>query len=249
MRAVVMTPRGLPPGARLPLLIALHGLGESLRGVASGAWGWSRDYELGASERALRTSPLSRDAFLGFVTESRFRRLRADLAARPYDGLVVVAPYTPNVMDDPARADAFSRWVVSTLLPRARRELPVLSGRAHTGVDGVSLGGLLALEVGLSQPDEFGVVGALQPAVRGRVERVLARRRAGAPAQRIRLLTTSRDFLRPDVFALHRAMTARHIAHDFVDVSGPHDYPFNRGSGGIEMLLFHDRALRGLRPE
>lgn len=249
MRAVVMTPRGLAPGARLPLLIALHGLGESLRGVAAGAWGWSRDYELGASERALRTAPLSRDAFLGFVTESRFRRLRADLAARPYAGLVVVAPYTPNVMNDPARAEAFSRWVVSTLLPRARRELPVLPGRAHTGVDGVSLGGLLALEVGLSQPEEFGVVGALQPAVRGRVARVLARRRSGAPAQRIRLLTTSHDFLRPDVFALHRAMTARRIAHDFVDVAGPHDYPFNRGSGGIEMLLFHDRALRGMRPE
>jgi hypothetical protein len=28
-------------------------------------------------------------------------------------------------------------------------------------------------------------------------------------------------------------------------LTGPHDYVFNRGPGGIEMLLFHDRALRG----
>jgi hypothetical protein len=28
-------------------------------------------------------------------------------------------------------------------------------------------------------------------------------------------------------------------------VPGPHDYPFNRGPGAIEMLLWHDRVLRG----
>ena len=27
-------------------------------------------------------------------------------------------------------------------------------------------------------------------------------------------------------------------------VPGPHDYVFNRGPGVLEMLLFHDRALR-----
>lgn len=244
-----MTPRGLSQGARLPLLIALHGLGESLRGPASGAWGWARDYELGASDRALRAGPLAREAFLGFVADSRYRRLRADLQARAYQGLVVVAPYTPNAMDDPARAEAFGRWVVSALIPRARRELPVLEGRLHTGIDGVSLGGLVALEVGLAHPEVFGVVGALQPAVRGRVGRVLARRVPGGAPQRIRLVTSSRDFLRADVTALHRAMQALRISHDFVDVVGPHDYPFNRGAGGIEMLLFHDRALRGLAAE
>jgi hypothetical protein len=29
---------------------------------------------------------------------------------------------------------------------------------------------------------------------------------------------------------------------------GTHSYRFNRGPGGLEMLLFHDRALRGLAP-
>ena len=36
---------------------------------------------------------------------------------------------------------------------------------------------------------------------------------------------------------------ADHVAHDFADIPGPHDYPFNRGPGAIELLLWHDRVL------
>ena len=245
LHTVVLTPRETPAAQRVPLLVALHGWGESQRGVERGAWGWARDYELGASDRALRTRPLAREAFLGCLTLPRFRRLRDDLAARPYRGLVVVSPYTPDLLDQPERATVYARWLVEVLIPRARRELPVLPGRAATGIDGVSLGGLLALEAGLAHPEVFGVVGALQPAVRRRIPRVLARLREGGPSQRIRLLTSDRDYLRPDVRALHRALEGRRVAHDFVEVAGPHDYVFNRGAGGLEMLLFHDRALRG----
>jgi enterochelin esterase-like enzyme len=245
LAAVVLTPREAPAAQRLPLLIALHGWGESQRGPERGAWGWARDYELGASDRALRTRPLAREAFLGCLTLPRFRRLRDDLAARPYRGLVVVSPYTPDLLDQPERATRYARWLVDVLIPRARRELPVLPGRDATGIDGVSLGGLLALEAGFAHPEVFGVVGALQPAVRRRVPRVLARLRDGAPAQRVRLLTSDRDYLRPDVRALHRALEARGRAHELVEVAGPHDYVFNRGAGGVEMLLFHDRAQRG----
>ena len=46
--------------------------------------------------------------------------------------------------------------------------------------------------------------------------------------------------------ALDAALTQRRIPHEFRLLAGPHDYPFNRGPGGVEMLLFHDRALRGL---
>jgi iron(III)-salmochelin esterase len=31
-------------------------------------------------------------------------------------------------------------------------------------------------------------------------------------------------------------------------IPGGHDYTFNRGPGGIEMLLWHDRVLRGEAP-
>jgi len=253
MRAVVMMPPGASQGTRLPLLLALHGWGETLRGVERGAFGWSRDYELGASDRELRLRSLRREAFLGHVDEGRFQQLRRDLAARPYQGMVVVAPFTPDVLgaDSGTLQSGFDRWVVETLVPRARRELPVLADRAATGIDGVSLGGLHSLEIGLAHPEVFGVVGALQPAVRGRIDRVLARYVASPsrPPQRVRLVTSRGDVYRRDVGALDAAMRARGIAHDLRVVAGPHDYVFNRGPGGVEMLLFHDRALRGLPAE
>ncbi|MDO9019128.1 MAG: alpha/beta hydrolase-fold protein [Deltaproteobacteria bacterium] len=253
MRAVVMLPAHTAPGVRLPLLVALHGWGETLRGVERGAFGWSRDYELGASDRELRMPALRREAFLGHVDGGRLTRLRRDLAARPYQGLAVVAPFTPDVLgaDAGALQQSFDRWLVEALVPRARRELPVLGERAATGIDGVSLGGLHALEIGLAHPEVFGVVGALQPAVRGRIGRVLARYTPSPsrPAQRVRLVTSRGDVYRRDVAALSEALRARAVEHDVRVLAGPHDYVFNRGPGGVEMLLFHDRALRGLPAE
>lgn len=250
MQAVVLTPRAMPAGARLPLLVAMHGWGETLRGVERGVWGWPRDYELGASERELRMTRLRSEAFLGHVEGARLTALRADLTARPYQGVVVVAPFTPDVLDGDAGAlqHDFDQWLVETLVPRARRELMVLTTREATGIDGVSLGGLHALEVGFAHPEVFGVVGTLQPAVRGRIPRVMGRYTSSAqrPAQRIRLVTSHGDVFRTDVMALHDAMTTRGIAHDLRVLAGPHDYVFNRGPGGVEMLLFHDRALRGM---
>lgn len=253
MRAVVMLPERRPAGERLPLLVALHGWGETLRGVERGAFAWSRDYELGASDHALREPRLRRESFLGHVDGDRFEGLRRDLAARPYRGVVVVAPFTPDVLGPDAGAlqQGYARWLVEALVSRARRELPVRAEREATGIDGVSLGGLHALEIGLAHPEVFGAVGALQPAVRGRVDRVLAHysAAAGRPSQRVRLVTSRGDVYRRDVAALSEAMRARGVAHELRVLAGPHDYVFNRGPGGVEMLLFHDRALRGLDAE
>jgi enterochelin esterase-like enzyme len=102
----------------------------------------------------------------------------------------------------------------------------------------------------LAHPETFGVVGALQPAVRTRHASVLARYVSSSqrPSQRIRLVTSLGDSLRADVTELDAAMSRARIAHEFKILQGPHDYVFNRGPGAVEMLLFHDRALRGLTP-
>ncbi len=250
--AVLMPPQH-ERGARWPLLVALHGWGESNRGTEAGAWGWGHDYELGATDAELRHVPLRRSAFLGFVATTRYDRLRRDLARRAYRGMVVVTPYTPDTLDGDAGtvdlAAAYADWIVNTVVRRARAELPVLADRAATGIDGVSLGGLTALEVGLRHPETFGVVGALQPAVNRRVERVLGRRPPSPSPQRIRLVATRSDGLTRHVVALHDAMLARGVPHELRIIEGPHDYVFNRGAGGLEMLLFHDRALRGMPAE
>jgi hypothetical protein len=43
---------------------------------------------------------------------------------------------------------------------------------------------------------------------------------------------------------LDKRLTAKNIPHEFAITPGPHDYPWNKGPGAIEMLLWHDRKLR-----
>ena len=66
---------------------------------------------------------------------------------------------------------------------------------------------------------------------------------------RLRLLTTDKDYYRAALEELHAALAETGAAHDHLDLPGPHGYPFNRGPGGIEMLLWHDRVLRGEAPD
>jgi hypothetical protein len=246
--AVALVPAARREGQRFPLLIALHGLGETLRGPERGAWGWALDYALPRADQALRRGSLLPADLEGLVTAERLRALNASLTTASYGGLVVLLPFTPDVRRDLGGAAhrRFERWLVGPMLSRARRELPVLAGRESTGIDGVSLGGLHALWTGLAHPEIFGVVGAIQPAVRRREATVTARyvARRGRPSQRLRLVTSTGDTLREDVLSLDRHLSSAGISHELRVLEGPHDYVFNRGPGGVEMLLFHDRALR-----
>jgi enterochelin esterase-like enzyme len=111
----------------------------------------------------------------------------------------------------------------------------------------VSLGGVIALRAGLLNAASFGYVGGIQPAfgvdeVGGITELALAARSAN-PKLALRLMTSSDDYFREPVQACAAAWAKAGIAHDLVDVPGPHDYPFNRGPGAIELLYRADRAL------
>jgi hypothetical protein len=67
--------------------------------------------------------------------------------------------------------------------------------------------------------------------------------RAKNPSLKLRLLTSKDDYFRDPIARTSAAWRGAGIDHDFVEVPGPHDYPFNRGPGAIEMLLWHDRLL------
>jgi hypothetical protein len=47
---------------------------------------------------------------------------------------------------------------------------------------------------------------------------------------------------------LSQALHEEHIPHELLVTPGPHDYVYNRGPGSYEMLLWHERVLRGLPP-
>ncbi len=250
-RVLVMFPR-LPGSAEHPrdrrwsLLVALHGQGEARRGVERGFLGWSVDYRLPSAFEALGRGRLAMRDFGGLVRADHLAAVNASLARERFPGLMVACPYTPDLMSEPAGSAqivAWSDWVAGPMLEAIRAQLPgAARGRASTGIDGVSLGGMLALEAGLRHPEVFASVGALQPAVRGREAAIAGLARADGE-QRIRLLTSDDDpFLEP-TRALSERLRERHVAHDLAIVRGPHDYAFNRGPGGLEMLLFHGRAL------
>jgi enterochelin esterase-like enzyme len=251
---VVLVPRGATREAKLP--VAFHGRGESLKGPKLGARGWIDDYTLGTTVKRLVAPPLVSDDFLGFVTGARLGLLNTRLAAHPYRGLIVVCPFLPDALHGdrgPQEGEGLARFVVDTLLPRVRAETPAIGTPETTGVDGVSLGGRAALFVGLSRPEAFGALGALQPAIDGEETSGLAdlgkRAHEKNPKLVLRLLTSNGDYFLEPTLALAHALDARSVPNRVDVVTGPHSYDFNRGPGGYEMLLFHDAALRGERVE
>jgi acetyl esterase/lipase len=248
-RAQVFT----PPNARdLPMLVALHGRGESGRGLDVGARGWRDDYRIGRLVERLQSPPLTPKDLLDTISRDRLARLNASLKAEPFRGLSLVCPYTPDLPDkSPAGAAGFGRFVVDQLIPRARALTGTRPDRAITGIDGVSMGGRLALLVGLSRPDIFGSVGALQPALKpseGPMISELARAAMDKFPLELRLVSSEADPFLPAVRAISDRLRADGVVHELLIAQGNHDYTWNRGPGGAEMLLWHERVLRGFRP-
>jgi hypothetical protein len=249
----VVAPAGAPAGAgpdrRYPLLVALHGRGEARKGPLRGGRGWPEDYALTAMIARFAAPPLTAADLGGAPSTERLAALNDGLARRPFGGLVVACPYVPDLeMYDDAALDAYGAFVTGELLPRLQREAPVWGTPATTGLDGVSLGGRVALHVGLSAPAAFGAVGGIQPAVRAEegprwAERAAAARRA-RPSLHLRLLTSDGDYFRAAVAAVSAAWTAAGVAHEHLVVPGGHDYAFNRGPGAAELLAFAHASLR-----
>jgi hypothetical protein len=247
-RAVVVVPAWSGRDALLPVLVALHGRGEALKPPAEGAMGWPRDYAMVRAIDRLRAPPLRESDYEGFVEPARLAETNASLGAHPFRGLIVVCPWLPDLRPA-ATADiaAYSHYLIDTLLPRVHAETPALRTPEATGIDGVSLGGIAALRIGLTCPETFGAVGGIQPAVGDGLyaewTALAQAARARRPALRLRLLTSHDDYFREAVTSLSAAWRAGGVGHDFAEVPGPHDYVFNRGPGSIELLLWHDRSL------
>jgi enterochelin esterase-like enzyme len=248
-RSVVLVPTWGAAGERFPVLVALHGRGEARKPPAEGALGWARDYGLVRAIDRVASPPLESADFEGFVDASRLDFLNAGLSTQPFRGLIVACPYVPDVdLADDDAMHAFGTFLKDTLLPRVRRDTPAIADAASTGIDGVSLGGAVALSVGLDSPTSFGAVGTLQPAIDvkdvARWTTRAQRARQANPTLALRLLTSDGDYFRDAVRATSAAWTAAGVTHELEQARGPHDYPFNRGPGSIEMLLWHDRQLR-----
>ena len=65
---------------------------------------------------------------------------------------------------------------------------------------------------------------------------------------KLKLVTSEQDYFRDHVKAIAARLQADGVPHELAILPGEHGYTFNRGPGGAEMLLWHDRMARGLQP-
>lgn len=249
---VVMLPRGYDARRRrpFPMLLAFSGRGEAVLAPERGAWGWVRDYHLQRQARALTRGKLVATDLQGLVSPSWLQRYNRSLGAAPYAGMVVVCPHTYDLLGQRTLGHAaYERFYLRELPAAVRRRYNVRTDPGGLGLDGVSLGGLWALYLGLGHPGEVGQVGALQPAVTPFLTQLrgLARRnRVELAKLPISLVTSTGDGLRPAVSRMSAMLRQVKVEHQLTLLRGPHDYIFNQGPGGIHMLLWHDRRFQGL---
>jgi iron(III)-salmochelin esterase len=254
MSAVVVVP-ARAADEHFPVLVTFHGMGEARKGPEKGARGWIDDYGLYRALERLQHPPLTSEDLEGFADAERLAKLNAALARDPYRGLIIVNSYTPDMLrgDEPfSKIPPLAKFVVDELVPRAGRETPAIGTPQTTGLDGISLGGRAALAIGLRNPEAFAAVGGLQPGFdvenAGAVATRAALARQKNPRLSFRLLTSDGDYFLASTKAISLAMKQAGVPHSLVIIPGPHDYPFNRGPAVYEMLLYHDRVLRGLPP-
>lgn len=237
-----------PPSRRVEpvrLLVLLHGLGET-GDPRAGAHAWVERYGLGDAYRRLMSPPVQRTSKLPYWPEGRIAQINAALAARPWRPPVVACPVTPDVYRAPSREamlDGYADWLVDVVLPHARSVAGLGSNPAHTSLDGCSLGGYVGIEVLLRKPAHFGAWGSVQGALGAhRVARYAARlaelSRGRGPLP-IHLETSEQDVFLEVNRELSRALHAQGLAHDWLVGRGPHNQPWLREAGTLEMLLWH----------
>lgn len=253
-RVLVTYPRRVdrrehPPGERYPIVVALHGRTEALQGPNRGYRAWTTRYGLTESFSRLQFGRLFGSDYTGQIRPAHLDYLNAVLRAERFRGLAVVTPYVPDIGGQAVGSERlieYADWLAGPLLQAVRERFPGLAQtREGTGIDGVSLGGRVALETGFLHPEVFGAVAGMQPAIRGDEGGLadLALAAARVAPQRIRLLSSEGD---PYLFATRHLSTnlrERRLPHTLTVIPGDHDNAFNRGAAGVEMLFHHDRAL------
>lgn len=249
-RALVLAPSHVPAGTKLPVLVLLHGLGET-GNEQLGLHAWGDKYGLVRCYERLLHPPVERlFPKQPWLTDEHRARINAELGKRPFRGLVLVCPVTPNPhkVGPAARTlDRYADWIEGTLLPETHKRVPCLQGAKSTGLDGCSLGGYVGMEVFLRKPKLFGTFGGVQAAFNVPSAMQYAKRLAEAVKQvgkrSFHIETSSQDPFRKANEALAKKLGELGVPADLSVIPGPHNQPWLREVGTLQMLHWHDRHL------
>ena len=250
-RARVYLPRRPAKTGTWPLLVLLHGLGET-GNEQLGIRAWGELYGLKSAYGRLVHPPISKTLpKRSYLTDEHLARLNASLSKRPFQDVAVACPVTPNPYKLQAAArtlDEYAEWLEHALLPAVRKLGPITAEPRRTGLDGCSLGGYVGVEVFLRKPQLFGSFGGVQsafgvPMALQYAERMAqAIRRVGPRA--VRVGSSTEDPYRRANEALSQRLTELQVPHVLSVLPGPHNQPWLREVGTLDMLLWHARQLR-----
>jgi iron(III)-salmochelin esterase len=231
---------------KYPLVIAFGGAGECARTPRDGALAWLYYYKTDEAVRALKNNRVTPNDFRGLVTPPHLNDFNKKLKAHPYGGIILACPSSPLLsplvgLEYPD----YEEYVMNELIPALKKRYRVADARV--GVDGVSMGGARSMYYGVKYPEVFASIGSIQGAFGpyfdiyrhfvGRHSEILKKRS-------IQLVTSDHDPMAPSVERMHHLLVEHSIRHRYLKLPGPHDYIFNQGPGALELLVFHDRALR-----
>ncbi len=242
----------LPPdyetsGRTYPAVLSFAGLGESVRGNKAGAWGWVEKYGVVPAMAALhRGDDLRSEDFQGLVTGQELEGYNKVLRENPYQGVILVCPYPPNVLKGAVHRPDYERYLFEELLPYTQKHLRVPKTPEGWGVDGISLGGLLSTYIGFKYPEYFGAIGSQQGSVGSRAVLLDRLRKDKIDILRTRKLnvaTSDKDGFKGSITQFSARLARAGLEHRFTVLKGRHNKRFVKGPGSMELLLFHDRAL------
>jgi pimeloyl-ACP methyl ester carboxylesterase len=254
-RSLLLVPKHARPAEKLRVLVLLHGLGETGNELL-GIHAWGDRYGLVKSYERLRTPPVERTLpRLRYFTDEHLTQVNKSLTQKSFRGMALLCPVTPNPYKlQPAAKtlDRYAEWIEKTLLPAARDKADIGTGPEFTGLDGCSLGGYVGIETFLRKPELFGTFGGVQAAFGAPTAILYAKKLAEAIRQvgprSIRAGTSSADPYKKANEVLSNELHKLDVPNTLSVLPGPHNQPWLREVGTLDMLLWHDRQLGVPRP-
>ena len=248
-RARVYVPHELTPDQKWPVAILLHGYAQALADTrALSAWG--EEYDVLGAYRSLAHGEVLETAALG---AARAEAINLGLRTSPFHGMVLVTPVTPIPYFQRDLGQAlthYADWMQQELLPAVANVAPVSTAPETTGLAGVSMGGLVGLELMWRFPERFGAYCGIQIAIkRSQAERYawLLQRAfdhvQSGHGRPVFVVTATRDTYRWSNQAFYQALRRNRIEASIELREGAHTSRWMRQAGSLESLLWLDRTL------